>query len=297
MSYQATVLKILIASPGDTVEARHAIWEVCHKWNSLHSESMEVVLQPVMWENDSTPEIGESAQDLLNKQLVRTCDILVATFWTRLGTPTKRAASGTVEEIYEFISASKPVLLYFSTQPVKLASVNQEQWNSLNEFRSEMQDKGLLMQYDDITLFKDQLQGHLLRTVRGLVKNNGQNEKKVNVELKSNTDIINQLLVFASTIKREWDNERLSKPSDIEYGKEILSRIHDYLKTFNKRHSSILKRSQYLQIEKTSKASRELASTILYLDGGKSIDKFWNQGNKLITDFLSLTTNLTGKNE
>jgi hypothetical protein len=35
-------------------------------------------------------------------------------FWTKLGTATGVAASGTVEEIDRFVAAGKPAMLYFS---------------------------------------------------------------------------------------------------------------------------------------------------------------------------------------
>ena len=50
----------------------------------------------------------------LNDQLVDRCDILVGMFWTKLGTSTGVAASGTVEEIDRFVAAGKPAMLYFS---------------------------------------------------------------------------------------------------------------------------------------------------------------------------------------
>jgi hypothetical protein len=39
-------------------------------------------------------------------------------FWTKLGTDTGVADSGTVEEIDQFVSAGKPALLYFSSRPI-----------------------------------------------------------------------------------------------------------------------------------------------------------------------------------
>ena len=38
-------------------------------------------------------------------------------FWTKLGTPTGVADSGTVEEIDQFVEANKPAMLYFSSRP------------------------------------------------------------------------------------------------------------------------------------------------------------------------------------
>lgn len=53
-------------------------------------------------------------------QLVDKCDMAVGVFWTRLGTPTDLAASGTVEEIERLGQADKIVMLYFSRAKVDL---------------------------------------------------------------------------------------------------------------------------------------------------------------------------------
>lgn len=120
MPYQATVYRILIASPSDVTSERKAIPDVIGAWNATHSEDYSVVLLPVMWETHSTPEMGDRPQAILNKQLVASCDLLVGAFWTRIGTHTGVSESGTIEEIEEIRKAGKPVLLYFSSQPVVL---------------------------------------------------------------------------------------------------------------------------------------------------------------------------------
>ena len=55
MTYQATVVRVLIASPGDTVNERRVLREAIEDWNSLHGE-LGVYLQPMMWEREATPE-------------------------------------------------------------------------------------------------------------------------------------------------------------------------------------------------------------------------------------------------
>jgi len=99
MPFPATVYQILIASPSDCVEERRAIPEVIYSWNACNSDAFRVVLLPVMWETHSWPELGDRAQSIINKQIVKNCDILIGAFWTRLGTPTGVSESGTVEEI------------------------------------------------------------------------------------------------------------------------------------------------------------------------------------------------------
>lgn len=128
MSFEATVYRILIASPSDVVAERKAIPDVIFSWNAVNSAEYGVVLLPVMWETHSSPELGDRPQAIINKQIVKECDILVGTFWTRIGTHTGVAESGTVEEIEEFKASGRPIMLYFSSAPVVLDSVDPEQY-------------------------------------------------------------------------------------------------------------------------------------------------------------------------
>lgn len=170
MPSQATKYKILIASPSDVVEERKAIPEVIEYWNSVNSDHYGVILKPVLWEIDATPEMGKSPQAIINKQLVKNCDILVGTFWTRLGTPTGKAESGTVEEIEEFLKDGKPVLLYFSSIPVAPESINVEQYKRLLEFKKRCEKEGLVIFYKSIDELQKKFQMHITKTINEIHK-------------------------------------------------------------------------------------------------------------------------------
>ncbi len=114
MAFGATAYEVMIASPGDVEKERQVVRAAVHEWNAVHSRDRAVVLLPVGWETHATPEMGDRPQAIINKQLLRDCDLLIAVFWTRLGTPTGVASSGTVEEIEEHLAADKPAMIYFS---------------------------------------------------------------------------------------------------------------------------------------------------------------------------------------
>ncbi len=166
MSFDAKVVRVLIASPGDTESARRVLKDALEDWNSLHAEETKVMLLPVLWERDATPEMGGRPQALINEQLVDAADMLVGTFWTRLGTPTGEAQSGTVEEIERSIDAGKPVLLYFSKQPVALDSVDQRQYKRLQDFRKSLESRGLYDSYDSEAELFRKVNAALTRTMR-----------------------------------------------------------------------------------------------------------------------------------
>src|SRR4051812_23308338 len=103
MPFTATVYRVLIASPNDVPKERKVVAEVVNDWNHRHAQTGAAVLLPVRWETDSAPELGDRPQAIINRQIVKDCDMAVAIFWTRIGSPTGKAISGTVEEIQQFV--------------------------------------------------------------------------------------------------------------------------------------------------------------------------------------------------
>ncbi len=165
MPINATVVRVLIASPGDTKPYRGVLREAIEDWNSDHVEQTHVVLLPVMWERDATPELGERAQGVINRQLVDNADCVIGVFWTRLGTPTSEAESGTAEEIDRLTRAGKPVMVYFSTQPAALDTIDEEQLKSLKSFERDLTTQGLLDRFDSADELRRKVSRHLTKTV------------------------------------------------------------------------------------------------------------------------------------
>lgn len=161
MSYDAKVFNVMIASPGDVASERSIIRDVIYEWNAIHSMSRNIVLLPIGWESHSSPEMGSEPQQIINNQILDKCDLLVGVFWTRIGTPTKNFSSGTVEEIEKYISSEKPVMLYFSSQPVAMDTVDLDQVAELKEFKTSCKSRGLFEEYDSHANFKDKFFHHL----------------------------------------------------------------------------------------------------------------------------------------
>jgi hypothetical protein len=111
MAFETQVLRVLIASPSDLFEERQTATDAINEWSAQHAQAESIVLLPIRWETHAKPESGVRPQDALNRQLVKSSDILVGMFWTKIGTPTGVAESGTFEEINEFVAAGKPAQL------------------------------------------------------------------------------------------------------------------------------------------------------------------------------------------
>jgi hypothetical protein len=154
MPYKANVFKVMIASPGDVAGERTVIREVLAEWNVIHSNTRKIVLLPIGWETHVSPEMGERPQAIINKQILRDCDLLVGVFWTRIGTATGDYTSGTVEEIEEHIKTGKPAMLYFSAAPVLPDSVDATQYAALKAFKASCKSRGIFETYADLNEFK-----------------------------------------------------------------------------------------------------------------------------------------------
>lgn len=168
MAFDARVLKVLIASPGDVEEERDAIPEVIARWNNANAESIGVVLLPVKWETHSAPLLGDRPQGIINEQLVKSCDMAIGVFWTRLGSPTGVSESGTAEEIEWFITSGRPVMVYFSSRQVDPTKLDLDQYKALKEFQKKMQKLGLTGSYNSVTDFREQLLNQITINVRRL---------------------------------------------------------------------------------------------------------------------------------
>jgi hypothetical protein len=144
----------MIASPGDVQRERDTVREVVNEWNSVNGARRKVMLLPVGWETDVAPEMGDEPQSIINKRIVKDSDLLVGIFWTRLGTPTSGFASGAVEEIEEHLTAGKPAMLYFSSAPAVLDTVDPEQYRALKAFKESCKSRGIFDVYTDVGDFR-----------------------------------------------------------------------------------------------------------------------------------------------
>lgn len=162
MSYAATVFNVLIASPGDVAIERDFAQEVVQDWNAANSRSRKIVLQPIRWETHSHPMMGDRAQGILNEQILKDADLVVAIFWTRLGTPTGVAPGGSVEELQRHMAEGKPTMVYFSDVHAPLDSGASPGYQALVRFRDDWcKPRGLLNSYKSHDEFKEKFRQHL----------------------------------------------------------------------------------------------------------------------------------------
>jgi hypothetical protein len=83
----AKVINIMIAGPSNVGGVLQNVHDIIHNWNVMHAQEHRVVLLPLSWKSHASPEMGDRPQAIINRQVLVLCDLLVAVFWTRIGSP------------------------------------------------------------------------------------------------------------------------------------------------------------------------------------------------------------------
>jgi hypothetical protein len=120
-------IRIFASSPSDLDDERNQLAAVVQELNStvralvLHRT---VELELVRWETHTYPNVGSTdAQGIVDEQLGDDFDIYVGMMWSRFGTPTSRAGSGTEHELRAALAGKRArgrpahILFYFCDEP------------------------------------------------------------------------------------------------------------------------------------------------------------------------------------
>ena len=244
-----TNLRVFLSSPGDLTEERGIFKEIIDEANKLLSDSdSDIRLELVMWETDTYPSIGKDAQSIINEQIGDDYDIFVGLMWTRFGTPTPRAGSGTEEEfnlaLEKLINnpTNTRILFYFKDSPPEsLSKIDLKQLEKINEFRNRLQSKGLFWTYKDLEQFKGLSRNHLLKHARdfrnGWGFSNSKESESIKVEVEdSETFLFPENDKFERT--REIDGIKIF-PSKKVYARLNLDEYSEWRKEFRVRYPII----------------------------------------------------------
>ncbi|MGH3450921.1 MAG: hypothetical protein ACRDQW_09345 [Haloechinothrix sp.] len=166
MAYTAKVLRALISCPSDVdIRDVRAVQAAIARWNVLLGEQFGSIVVPVHWSEHASAAFGSPPQDILNEQLVDTVDFAIAIFWTRLGSPTSAAQSGTAEEITRIAAAGKSVSVLRCLRPVDASNLDAEQFASLGVYLKDLRGHALLLSYRDAGTLASQVDTILTRLV------------------------------------------------------------------------------------------------------------------------------------
>lgn len=233
MAYNATVYRVMIASPSDVALERDFARQVLFEWNIHAAAIHHVVLLPVMWETHAAPEYGDRPQSFVNKQLLKDSDLLVALFWTRLGTPTGVAESGTVEEIEEFAKSGRRVMIYFGT--AQSSDASPDELSRLSEFRTRIQNIAYTSEFDTSRQFKDKFRQDILSALKstGAIDASASTPAlPPNAAGGISASATGHLAKQIRRLKTEWELNQNNAPGMLQRTQNILGALHSVATDF-----------------------------------------------------------------
>lgn len=168
MPRHSTVLQVFVASPADVAEERAVLDTVVAELNRTWSRSLSLTFEVLKWETSTRPGFDQDPQAVINSQLPDEYDVFLGILWSRLGTPTGRATSGTVEEFerayarYRATGSSPEIMLYFKDAPIAPSKLDGAQLTALLEFKASLAARGgLYSTFEDQAGFEASLRAHL----------------------------------------------------------------------------------------------------------------------------------------
>ena len=267
------VLKCFISSPGDCKNERKACSEIFNLINRGLGDQFKIILEPLMWEYDVIPDMGNEAQKIIDKDIGDRYEIFIGVMFKRFGTPTKEAGSGTEQEFNNAYNRSqeigkKPkILFYFNDEQVALSSVDFEQYIKVKDFKEKLQGLGLYWMYNGEDDFRKNLQNHLELYIRQIVEQNETNPKIENQIFNKLEKRLKDALKAYSKDPSIWIEPILSNTNKIST---------DPSENYEKRIdiNSILLDPKYLMIQAPHEFGQTCLSHYLILEAYKK-NKLW----------------------
>lgn len=176
--YTANCFNVMIVSPSDVQEERNIIKENLYRWNELNSHHRKIIFSVLGYDINAHPDSGKHPQEILNHQLLEQADLIIAIFWTKLGSPTTEYSSGSVEEISKHIQQGKQALIYFSNKSVDLRNLDSEQYKRLQEYKNSIQKSAFYKEFSTDEEFKRMLNDDIQLLANELAEDNVIQEKE-----------------------------------------------------------------------------------------------------------------------
>jgi tetratricopeptide (TPR) repeat protein len=178
MPLEVKTLRIVVASPSDVQEERRTVERVATELNNSLGGGLNVLLTVSRWETHAFPGFHpDGPQGLIDEILaIPDCDIFVAIFWKRFGTPVNDAASGTLHEFRLAYEAWKKlqrpaIMFYFNDTPYTPKNAEElSQCGRMIEFKSAFPKEGMWCTYQGVPAFEQLLRQHLTQNILRAVK-------------------------------------------------------------------------------------------------------------------------------
>jgi len=277
-------VRIMLASPSDLTDERKMIDTVIKELNLTWSQTLGVNLEIIDWLTFSYPDVSTDPQAVINSQLPEDYDIFLAMLWSRIGSPTPRAESGTLEEFeraylkWQKNPKSVHIMIYFKTAPIS-PDVDVEQLRKVQDFKNILKQRGVLFssfeKSDDLSQL---LRLDLTRQVHEIL--NQQNME--NGKVMTDGTPLTSLKALATNIDAPIPEDEGFLDS-IERSVESSKRATEVIRHFTEEMSSM--NSKTVQITKELTASTQ-QSPNNYQEPKRIINRFAN----IMEDFVTRTS-------
>lgn len=189
-------IKVFLASPMDLEKERAQFQKVLQLVNEKEGASQNAEFSLLCWENDTRPGLNEDAQAVVNRQLRGDYDVFVCMFKERVGTPTNRTISGTVEE-YERARIKALKNPDLEIMPYFFSSENAGQ--DIQALKSKIGNDGALYwEVRNAEDFETQVYGHLKQILSShLERLERKNQKAAAIEEQNAASVA---LIFESSV-------------------------------------------------------------------------------------------------
>jgi len=164
------MIKVFLASPSDVSEERLAVRNIVEEENCNHFHHDGYHLEVVGWETHSSPGKGQPHPQGRINPLIDECELFIGILWTRFGSPTGKAESGTEEEYnYALELLAKPDLplcdikIYFCDYPIEPSKIELEQLRKVKEFKKKIEERASILCWtvDTPEVFKRDFRRHI----------------------------------------------------------------------------------------------------------------------------------------
>jgi len=233
-----TVVRAFLASPGDAAAERNALTEVVEELNLTWADFVGTRVELIRWESHALPSAGPDPQAAINDQLLSDdqYEIFIGIVKGRLGTPTPRSSSGTVEEFERayarYSSSGVPEIMFY-------LQVEVEQDAETAAFKQHLKDLGVFFwSYHSDRQFEQACRIHLSRQIQRVARGDFARQEQERIfpdleelDLSSALQAVSSLL-DAGTSSLDQYIERGSKLTELTRGI-----VHDMQATQEKLNS------------------------------------------------------------
>lgn len=143
-------IRIFIAAPSDVDAERRAVERAVNEVNVSAPDGFGVRYHVLSWDHDVYPAMDHDAQSVINRQIGDRYELLIGVMWARIGAPTPRARSGTVEEYDRAVARRRAtpgvpeIMFYFKRARISPDVLDPAQFQELTEFRTRVRADGAL---------------------------------------------------------------------------------------------------------------------------------------------------------